>query len=211
MKTRRFARSPQPHAPTADWQGLDRPAAHLPRSRRHQIAARRPSWTRPKIAGVTLTALVIVAVAYLAYLAGMSVLRSDLNRVNAELNQRVQAQSAELAGLQAKSADLEAKLGAATTDLGIVRSKLQLQRASLRTYQARLHLAGGDQSEALKDLNDASLALDAAGAIASSDAKNQIGDALQLVREAEGAIRTEGSPTPALERLSDRLATLTAD
>ena len=211
MKGRRFARSTQAQAPATDWQGLDRTIGQLPRSRRRRPTARRAFWSRSKVAGIGVTALVIVAVAYLAYLAGMSVLRSDLNRVNAELNQRVQAQSTELARLQAKSSDLEAKLGVATTDLGIVRSKLQLQRATLRAYQARVHLASGSQSEALKDLNEASLALDAAGAIASSDVKNQISGALQLVREADSVIRTEGSAVPTLERLSDQLTTLTAD
>lgn len=106
----------------------------------------------------------------------------------------------------------EAKLTAAVTDLGIVRSKLQLQRAASRSYQARTHLAAGDRDQALKDLNDASLALGAAGSIASAEVKAQISSALTLVQEAEQAIRAQsGEPDRLLERLSDQLSTLTAD
>lgn len=183
----------------------------LPRARRRPDAARRETWTRPKLIGIALTGIAIVIVAYLAYLAGLNYFRSDLNRVNSELNQRVQAQSVEISRLQSKSADLDAKLAAATTDLGIVRSKLQLQRATLRAYQARTHLMSGDETQALKDLNEAGLALDAAGAIASADAKSQMTASQQSVLTAESAIRTRTDAIPALERLGDQLALLTAE
>lgn len=210
VRARRFART-QPGREAAEASGGAAPIAVLPRARRQRGAVRRVTWTGPKVTGVALTALVIVAVAYSAYFGGINVLRSDLDRVNTDVNQRVQAQSDDLARLQAKSSDLEAKLAAATTDLGIVRSKLQLQRASLRISQARIHLGAADQTQALKDLNDASLALDAAGALASSDVKNQIGAALQLVKDADTAVRARQDASALLERLTDRLAVLTAD
>jgi hypothetical protein len=187
------------------------PVAALPRARRPRDTAGRDLWSRERLIAIALTGIAIVAVAYLAYLAGLNYLRSDLNRVNADMNQRVQAQSVEISRLQSRSADLEAKLAAATTDLGIVRTKIQLQRATLRAYQARAHLAGGDEAQALKALNDTGLALDAAGAIASSDTKSQIGSAQQAVLAADRAIRGRQGGVAALETLGDQLALLTSE
>lgn len=211
MKARRLARTLPSREIAAPTVAEALPVAALPRARRQRIPVRRETWTRPKLIGIALTGIAIVVVAYLAYLAGLNNFRSDLNRVNSDVNQRVQAQSVEISRLQSKSADLEAKLAAATTDLGIVRTKIQLQRATLRTYQARAHLAGGDETQALKALNDANQALDAAGAIASSDTKTQIGAAQQSVRATDAAIRGRGGAMAALEKLGDQLALLTAE
>jgi hypothetical protein len=209
VKARRSVRPPQPREFAATVEAL--PAAVVSRARRRPVPATRETWTRPKLIGIALTGIAIVVVAYLAYLAGLNNFRSDLNRVNSDVNQRVQAQSVEITRLQSKSADLEAKLAAATTDLGIVRTKIQLQRATLRAYQARAHLASGDESQALKDLNDANQALDAAGAIASSDTKSQITAAQQSLLAADGAIRGRSGAVPAMEKLGDQLALLTAE
>lgn len=186
--------------------------APAPRPHRKIRATRRGLWTPRRVIALALAIGALVIGIYLVYLVTVAVLRSDLDRANTGLSERVQAQSVELSRLQAKSADLEAKLAAAITDLGIVRSKLQLQRAASRSYQARTHLAAGDRDQALKDLNDASLALGAAGAIASAESKTQISSALTLVEEAEQAIRAQsGESDRMLERLGDQLSTLTAD
>lgn len=171
----------------------------------------RLNWPVRRILLLVTIVVAGLAAVYLLYLVTVAVLRSDFYRANADVNQRVQAQSVELARLQSKSADLEAKLAAAMTDLGIVRSKLQLQRATLRAYQARTHLAQGDSGQALKDLNDVGQALDAARAIASPDVKAQIGTASDLVRAAEVEIRGRNHAAPALDRLHDQLAVLSAD
>lgn len=210
MKTRRIGRTPQRSDPSLEALSESRPVTVLSRVRRHRAgSAGFKRLLRP--VAVTVLALVgLFAVVYLIYFATIAVLRSDLNRANADVNQRVQAQSLELTRLQTRSADLEAKLAAAMTDLGIVRSNLQVHRAALRTHQARSNLAGGDATQALKDLNDASLALGAAGAIASPDVKLQIAAALQLTRDAESAIRDQNNADLALSRLGDQLARLTA-